>query len=67
MYPADSIPPLQIFAVDGADTHRYFSVKTSAAQLDFTIPSVVTGTYHLLACVQPGFMTKEVYGLITQL
>lgn len=50
---------LQVFAVDGADTHRYFSVKTSAGQLDFTIPSVVTGTYHLLAYVQPGFMTRR--------
>jgi hypothetical protein len=57
MYPADSIPPLQVFAVDVSDAHHYLSVKTSAGQLDFAIAGVAPGTYHVLAYVQAGFMT----------
>ncbi len=48
-YPAEDIPPLEIYAFDVSDKSKYFMIKTFQNQAQFTIKDLDPGSYYVVA------------------
>lgn len=48
-YPSEGIPPLEVYAINKADSSIFFMVKTAMNQGTFIIDKVDSGTYNLVA------------------
>lgn len=62
-YPAEMIPPLDVYAISSVDSTKFFALKTNANQQSFTITDVEPGTYVLVAysgATYAGGYTKSV-------
>jgi hypothetical protein len=54
MYPADSMPALEIYAISTIDSHTYFSTQTAQGQFSYAITGVAPGTYYIVAYLANG-------------
>src|SRR3989338_2119105 len=54
-YPAEGIPPLEVYAISTTDNSNYFFIKTSQNQNSFEIEDVDPGTYYVLAYSESNF------------
>lgn len=48
-YPSEAIPELEVFAFNIEDQTKYYSVKTSVNQQNFTLENVNPGSYYIVA------------------
>jgi len=54
-YPAEGIPPLEVYALSTTDNSKFFFIKTSQNQNSFEIEDVDPGTYYVLAYSESNF------------
>jgi hypothetical protein len=57
-YPSEGIPPLDIYAIPTGKEGKYYSIRTWANQLEFTLQGVEPGTYHVLAYYAEQFVEE---------
>ncbi|MEO6508661.1 MAG: hypothetical protein ABIO02_01800 [Patescibacteria group bacterium] len=48
-YPAEGVPPLQIYAINSTDKTKFVFIETQKNQLTFTMNSIEPGTYYFVA------------------